>query len=131
MTLYSVHPRDQIFVKGYGILSFAKSMGRNIGKNISKSLSGKYSQKFLDHAKQYATDALKTTSKKVIQKTAKSTGDSIGNKIANSLRKSQEDHCRIIQKQLKMNIIKKCLKKDIISGRKTEIYWWSKVNIIV
>ena len=25
-------PRDQIFVKGYGFLSFAKNMGRNIGK---------------------------------------------------------------------------------------------------
>ena len=47
MTRYSVQPRDQIFVKGYGFLSFAK----NMGKNISKNLSGKYSQKLLDHAK--------------------------------------------------------------------------------
>ena len=29
---YSAQPRDQIFVKGYGFLSFAK----NIGKKISK-----------------------------------------------------------------------------------------------
>ena len=35
---YSVQPTDQIFVKGYGFLSFAKNMGRNIGKNISKNL---------------------------------------------------------------------------------------------
>ena len=47
MTRYSVQPRDQIFVKGYGFLSFAKNMGKNIGKNISKNLSGKYSQNFL------------------------------------------------------------------------------------
>ena len=47
---YSVQPRDRIFVKGYGFLSFAKSMGKNIGKNISKKLSGKYSQKLLHHA---------------------------------------------------------------------------------
>ena len=47
----SVHPRDRIFVKGYGFLYFAKNMGKNVGKNISKSLSGKYSQKRLDHAK--------------------------------------------------------------------------------
>ena len=40
---YSVQPRDRIFVKGYGFLSFAKNMGKNIGKNISKNLSGKFS----------------------------------------------------------------------------------------
>ena len=51
MTHYSAQLRDQIFVKGCGFLSFAKSMGRNIGKNISKNLSSKYSQKLLDHAK--------------------------------------------------------------------------------
>ena len=27
---YSVQPRDRIFVKGYGFLSFAKNMGKNI-----------------------------------------------------------------------------------------------------
>ena len=51
MTRYSVHPRDQIFAKGYGFLSFAKKMGKNIGKNISKNWSDKYSEKILDHAK--------------------------------------------------------------------------------
>ena len=62
MTRYSVQPRDRIFVKGYGFLSFA----RNMGKNISKNLSSKYSQKLLDHAKQSATDELEkqTHSKK-------------------------------------------------------------------
>ena len=38
---YSVQPRDRIFVKGYGFLSFAKSMSKNIGKTISKRASGK------------------------------------------------------------------------------------------
>ena len=64
MMRYSVQSRDRVFVKGYGFLSFAKSMVKNIGKNISKNLSDKYSQKLLDHAKQFATDVLKTTSKK-------------------------------------------------------------------
>ena len=32
MTSYSVQPKDRIFVKGYGFLSFAKNMGRDIGK---------------------------------------------------------------------------------------------------
>ena len=39
MTRYSIEPKEQIFVKGYGFLCFAKSMGKNIGKNISKYLS--------------------------------------------------------------------------------------------
>ena len=29
---YSVQPRDQIFVKRYGFLSFPKNMGKNIGE---------------------------------------------------------------------------------------------------
>ena len=37
MMRYSVQPRNRIFVKGYGFLSFAKNMGKNIGKNISKT----------------------------------------------------------------------------------------------
>ena len=28
MMQYSVQPRDRIFVKGYGFLSFAKNMGK-------------------------------------------------------------------------------------------------------
>ena len=32
MTRYLVQPRDWIFVKGYGFLSFAENMGKNIVK---------------------------------------------------------------------------------------------------
>ena len=85
MTCYSVQPRDRIFVKGYGFLSFTKNMSRNIGKNISKTLSSKYSKKLLDHVKQSATDALKTSPKRFIQKTAEATGDLIVNKIADKI----------------------------------------------
>ena len=46
MTQYLVHPREGIFIIGYGFF-FCKS----IGNNISKNLSGKYSHKLLDHAK--------------------------------------------------------------------------------
>ena len=31
---YAVEPRDQIFVKDYGFLSFVKNMGINIVKNV-------------------------------------------------------------------------------------------------
>ena len=56
MTCYSVQPRDWIFVKGYGFLSFA----RNMGKNRYKNLRSKYGLTLPDQAKQSAADALKT-----------------------------------------------------------------------
>ena len=71
---YSIEPRDRIYVKGYGFMSFAKNIGRN--------LSNKYGQKLIDTAKKYTTDAIKTASNRTIQKTAEATGDLIGNKIA-------------------------------------------------
>ena len=74
---YSIEPRDRIYVKGYGFLSFAKNMG--------KSLSNKYGQKPLDSAKKSTTDAIKTASKRAIKKTAEATGDLIGNKIADKI----------------------------------------------
>ena len=74
---YSIEPRDRIYVKEYGFLSFAKNMG--------KSLSNKYGQKLLDSAKKSRTNAIKTASKRAIQKTAEATGDFIGNKIANKM----------------------------------------------
>ena len=74
---YLIEPRDRIFVKGYGFLSFAKNMG--------KILSSKYGQKLLDSAKKSTTDAIKTASKRAIQKTAEATGDLIGNKIADKI----------------------------------------------
>ena len=71
MRPYSVQPRDRIFVKSYGFLSFVRHMGRNIGKDIFKNFHSKYSQKLLDHAKQSPTDALKTASKRAIQKNSR------------------------------------------------------------
>ena len=50
MTRYAVQLKDQIFVKGYGFLYFAKDMGKNISKNISKNVSGKCSRQNFDQA---------------------------------------------------------------------------------
>ena len=74
---YSIEPRDRIYAKGYGFLSFAKNMG--------KSLSNKYGQKLLDSAKKSTTDAIKTASKRAVQKTTEATGDLIGHKIADKI----------------------------------------------
>ena len=68
---YSVYPRDRIFVKGYGFLSFAKNVAKNIRKIESKNLSSKCSQNFLDHVKQSTADAFKTASKRTIKKQPK------------------------------------------------------------
>ena len=81
---YSIEPRDRIYVKGYGFLSFAKHIGRHANK-VAKSLSNKYSQKFLDSSKKSRTDAIKTASKRLIQEPAEAIGDLIRNKIANKI----------------------------------------------
>ena len=46
MMHYSFQFRGQIFVKGYGFLSFAKNMVNNTGKTISKNLSGNTAKSF-------------------------------------------------------------------------------------
>ena len=60
---YLIEPRDRIYLKAYGFLSFAK--------NVSKSLSNKYVQKILDSAEEYTTDVIITASKRAIQKNSR------------------------------------------------------------
>ena len=69
----SIEPRDRVYVKGYGFMSFARSM------------SNKYGKKLVDTAKKVATDAIRTASKRAIQKTAEAKGDVVGNKIADKI----------------------------------------------
>ena len=65
---------QEIYVKGYGFLSFAKNMG--------KSLSNKYGQKLL---LRNFFETIKIASKRTIQKTAEATGDLISNKITDKI----------------------------------------------
>ena len=94
---YSIEPRDIIYVKGYGFLSFAKNMG--------KRLSNKYGQKLHDSAKKSTTDAIKAASKIAIQKTAEAAGDMIGNKIADKItsvqRKNLIKNYKVMMKQIR------------------------------
>ena len=78
---------DQILVKGYGFLSFAKNISKSITRNASKILSVKESQELLDHPKKSVTDPFQIASKRAIQKTAKATGDLIDNEIADKTTK--------------------------------------------
>ena len=75
MTRYSIEPKTKKYVKGYGILSFAR--------NLSK----KYAKQLLDTG----IDALKTASKKVVHKVAEATGEFIGNKITDKTVKPAEN----------------------------------------
>ena len=109
---YSIEPRDRIYVKGYGFLSFAKSMGKN--------LSNKYGQKRLDSAKKSTRDAIKTASKRAIQKIAETTGDLIGNKIA--------DKITSFSKKFPTQLHSKELQIDEIRARKKDTYLQKKGN---
>ena len=68
---YSIEPKNRIYIKSYGFLSFSK--------NIGKYLRNKYSQTLLDSAKKYTTHAMKTASKR------EATGDLTENKIADKI----------------------------------------------
>ena len=81
---YSIKPKNEIYVKGYGFSSFAKNMGTHATK-VAKNVSNKYSQKLFDSTKKSTTDAIKTASMREIQKTAEATGDLNGNKIADKI----------------------------------------------
>ena len=101
---YSIEPRDRIYVKGYGFLSFAKNMG--------KSLSNKYGQKLLNSAKKSTIDAIKTASKRGIQKTAQATGDLIGNKIADKITSVSKKSTKWLQNNEKEVDIERTTPKD-------------------
>ena len=89
---YSIEPRERRYIKGYGLLSFARNIDKHAAKT-AKHMSNKYSQKLVDCKS--ATDVIKTASKRAIQKTAEATGDLIGNKIADKItsasKKSQNE----------------------------------------
>ena len=96
---YSIEPRDRVYVKGYGFMSFARS------------ISNKYWKKLVDAAKKSATDAIKT-SKRAIQKTAEATGDLVGNKIADKITSVSKNSTKKLPVELTPH------KKDIYHQKK-------------
>ena len=81
---YSIEPRERRYVKGYGLLSFARNLGTHAIK-LAKNLNNNYGEKLADSAKKSATDAFKTASKRAIQKTTEVTGYLVGNTIAKKI----------------------------------------------
>ena len=86
---YFIEPKDRIYVKGYGFLSFAKSKGTHI--------SNKYGEKLLDTANKSTTDAIKTASKRAIKKSEEATGDLTGNKITDEITNVSKKFSRELQ----------------------------------
>ena len=104
---YSIEPRDRVYVKGYGFMSFAKSM------------SSKYGKKLVDTAKKSATDAIKTTSKRAKQKTAEATGDLAGNKIADKITSvSKKSRKELQHNETKVDVERATPKKDTYLQKK-------------
>ena len=89
---YSIEPRERRFVKGYGLMSFA----RNFSDKYSKSLM----DKGIDVSKTFA----KTAGKKILKETAKATGDLIGNKIADKITSASNHMMKLIMKYQKKDI---------------------------
>ena len=110
---YSIEPRDRIYVKRYGFLSFAKNMG--------KSLSNKYGQKLLDSAKKSTTDAIKTASKRAIQKTAEATGKLVDNKIADKITSVSKKSAKELQNnETEVDVKRASSQKRYISPEKRQ-----------
>ena len=66
----SIEPRERIYVKGYGCLSFSRNLGTHAAK-VAKNLNNKYGQKLADSAEKSAADAFTIVSKRAIQKKQK------------------------------------------------------------
>ena len=66
---YRIEPRERIFVKGYGFMSFARNFNDKYGKSLRNA------------SKTFA----KTAGKEILKETVKATGDLIGNKIADKI----------------------------------------------
>ena len=107
---YSIEPKNRVYVKGYGFLSFAE--------NMRKHLNNKYSQKPLDSAKKSTTDAIKTTSKRAIQKTAEATGDLIGNKTADKITSVSKKSNKKFNKELPNDEIKVDVERDTTTKKR-------------
>ena len=101
---YPIEPRERIYVKGYGFLSFARNLGTHATK-VAKNLNNKYGQNLADSAKKSATDAFKIASKRAIQKTAEATGDLVGNTIENKItsiskKSTSEPHSNVVSNEI-------------------------------
>ena len=101
---YSIEPRERRYVKGYGLLSFARNLGTHTTK-VAKNVSNKYGEKLSDTAKISSANALKIVGQRAIQKTAAASGDLVGNFIADKIasiskRPATEPHSNVVSNEI-------------------------------
>ena len=104
---YSIEPRERRFVKGYGLMSFARNF------------SDKYSKSLMDKGIHVSKKIAKTAGKKILKETAKATGDLIGNKIAEKITSaSKKSHDKVNNEILKERYISPKDRQKIINELK-------------
>ena len=101
---YSIEPRERRYVKGYGLLSFARNLGTHTTK-VAKNVSNKYGEKLSDTAKISSANALKIVGQRAIQKTAAASGNLVGNFIADKIasiskRPATEPHSNVVSNEI-------------------------------
>ena len=101
---YSIEPRERRYVRGYGLLSFARNLGTHTTK-VAKNVSNKYGEKLSDTAKISSANALKIVGQRAIQKTAAASGDLVGNFIADKIasiskRPATEPHSNVVSNEI-------------------------------
>ena len=86
---YSLQSTYRRYVKGYGVLSFARKFGNKYGKKLAntetKAGTSKYGKKIKDTTKKQGSEFAKIAGKKIVQRSAEATGDLIGNKVADKI----------------------------------------------
>ena len=121
---YSTEPRDQIYLKGYEFLSFAK----NIDTKQKQKLTWQYLvKKRLDSTKKSCKNALKTVSKKQIQETAEPTGGLIGITITGQNYKNCSEHVYANRKKTFCAPFTICISKI----NDTQIYNASDLDVVI
>ena len=71
---YSIEPREQRYIQGYGFLFFTRNIGSHVGKAAASNVG--------DQLAKQGQEALKTAGKRALTNTAEATGDLVGQKIA-------------------------------------------------
>ena len=113
ITHYPVQPRDK---RQWGFV-FVWKYEQNIGKNISKNLSGKYNQNILSMLNNLQHVHLKLIQTRVIQEKKKHLVFWLVIKLLIKVQEPQELYNKLIQKKVKMSMIKKERQKVIYDLR--------------
>ena len=113
---YSIESRERRYVKGYGLLSFAKKMGTHATR-VAKNLNNKYGQKLADTAKKIFNRCIKNCKQKSNLKNSSSNwrfSNLIANKITSISKKkpASESHSNAASNEIP--------KERYISTRKTK-----------